>query len=378
VSILKRYIFVEVLIATIGAMLMFCLILVAGNVLRELATRLADGRLQFSVFAQLIGLLIPFVFSFSLPLGFLTGILIGLGRLSSSREIIAMKATGSGMMTIASPVFLMAILGALLAGWTNNYLAPLSRTAYKSLMVEALREDPLRFFETGVLSREFPGYIFFIQEKREDELRGFWLWELDTEDRPSFFVRADRGMIDYERERDALILTLENGVAEQWPKPGAELSPIESASVYFEEFPIELPLSYSLGAAKVKRDLSEFSLSELLEMLKGDRPLPETEKGNPQEIRNRIRIQISNNASLAASLIALATVGIPLAIRTGRKETYANAMLALGLGLVYYFFVSMIASLDIPSRYHPEWLVWVPNLVMMGIGCALILRIRQH
>jgi lipopolysaccharide export system permease protein len=378
VSILKRYIFVEVLIATIGAMLMFCLILVAGNVLRELATRLADGRLQFSVFAQLIGLLIPFVFSFSLPLGFLTGILIGLGRLSSSREIIAMKATGSGMMTIASPVFLMAILGALLAGWTNNYLAPLSRTAYKSLMVEALREDPLRFFETGVLSREFPGYIFFIQEKREDELRGFWLWELDTEDRPSFFVRADRGMIDYERERDALILTLENGVAEQWPKPGAELSPIESASVYFEEFPIELPLSYSLGAAKVKRDLSEFSLSELLEMLKGDRPLPETEKGNPQEIRNRIRIQISNNASLAASLIALATVGIPLAIRTGRKETYANAMLALGLGLIYYFFVSMIASLDIPSRYHPEWLVWVPNLVMMGIGCALILRIRQH
>jgi len=368
----------EVLIATMGAMVLFCLILVAGNVLRELASRLADGRLSLAVFFQLFGLLIPFVFSFSLPLGFLTGVLIGLGRLSSNREIVAMKATGNSLWDIGLPVLVLALLGSILAGWTNNYVAPLSRTKYKTLMVEALRKDPLRFFKTGVLSREFPGYVFFIQDKEGSQLKGFWLWELDESDRPSFFIRADRGDIRYDRKQDALILTLKNGLAEQWPKPTAETDPLSTATVFFEEFPIELPLSYSLGAAKVDRDLSEYSLTELLQMLGGRMPLPETAGSDPKEFLHRIRIQISNNFSLAAALLALSVVAIPLAIRTGRKETYANAMLALGLGLVYYFFVSMIASLDIPARYVPELLVWLPNFAMIGIGLTLMRRVYMH
>lgn len=376
--ILRRYIFLEVIIATVGAMLLFCLILVAGNVLRELASRLADGRLTLPVFFQLFALLIPFVFSFSLPLGFLTGVLIGLGRLSSNREIVAMKATGSSLWEISKPVLFLALLGSGLAIWTNNYVAPLSRTHYKTLMVEALREDPLRFFKTGVLSREFPGYVFFIQDKKGSQLEGFWLWELDENDRPSFFIRAESGNIVYKRERDTLVLTLNNGLAEKWPKETEASDALTTATVLFEEFPIELPLSYSLGAAKVDRELSEYSLSELLGMLAGQTPLPEESRSNPTEFRQRIRIQISNNFSLAASLFALSMVAIPLAIRTGRKETYANAMLALGLGLVYYFFVSMIASLDIPAKYAPELLVWIPNLVMVGIGLFLMRRVHLH
>jgi lipopolysaccharide export LptBFGC system permease protein LptF len=70
--------------------------------------------------------------------------------------------------------------------------------------------------------------------------------------------------------------------------------------------------------------------------------------------------------------------GIPLAIRTGRKETYANAMLALGLGLIYYFCVSMISSLAIPFVYAPHLLVWIPNLVLVAIGIKQMKRVFRH
>ena len=357
--------------------MLFCLILVTGNVLRELAARLADGRLTLGVFLQLFGLLIPYVFAFSLPLGFLAGILIGLGRLSSNREIIAMKATGSSLFQISIPIIILAILGSTLAAWANNYLSPLSRTKYKQLLVEALREDPIRFFKTGVLSRDFPGYIFFIQDKSGSELKGFWLWQLE-DGRPSYFVRADSGTIEYERERDSLILTLRNGVAEQWSSTPDEDDPLSMATMFYEEFPVELPLGYSMKAAKVKRTLSEYPLDELRAILAGDLEVPEEGQANPERFRERIIIQISNNFSLAASLFALGMVAIPLAIRTGRKETYANAMLALALGLVYYFIVSMIASLEIPFHFHPELLVWVPNVVMVCIGLLLMRRVHQH
>ncbi len=378
VTILRRYILSEVLLATIGAMLFFCVILVGGNVLRDLAARLAEGRLSLTMFFQLFGLLIPYIFSFSLPLGFLAGVLIGLGRLSSNREIIAMKATGSSLWDISLPILILAALGSILAGFTNNYVAPTARATYKTLLVEALREDPLRFFETGVLSREFPGYIFFIQENDHGRLKGFWLWELDSEDRPSFFIRADYGEIRYEREKDALILTLRNGLAEQWPRAEKQGGLMEGATVFFEEFPVELPLSYSLGAAKVEKTMSQLTLSEMLQMLRGTRPLPDRAANNPERYLRKLKVEISNNFSLAASILALATIGIPLAIRTGRKETYANAMLALALGLVYYFFVSMISSLDIPSRFAPELLIWLPNIAVIGIGIALMRRVYLH
>lgn len=368
----------EVFMATMGAMILFCLILVAGNVLRELASRLADGRISIVTFFQLLGLLFPFVFSFSLPLGFLSGVLIGLGRLSSSREITAMKATGSSIWGIAVPVFVLAVLGSGIACVTNNWIAPLSRTTYKTMMVEALRDDPLRFFQTGVLSREFPGYVLFIQDKKGDELEGFWLWELDDDKRPSLFIRAEQGQVEFDKDRDTLILTLKKGLAERWPKNGSENNPLDAATIYFEEFPVELPLSYSLGAAEVDREISEYALPELLAFLREEAPIPEQHQKEPELLKRQIRVQISNNFSLAASLMALSVVGVPLAIRTGRKETYANAMLALGLGLVYYFLVSMVASLDLPAKYHPEYLVWVPNLVMFVIGGVLMIRVHRH
>ncbi len=379
-KILHRYIFWEVLVSTLAAMLMFCLILVAGNVLRELIPMLADGRLSPKLFAMMIGLLIPFVFSFCLPLGVLTGVLMGIGRLSANREITAMKATGNGILQISLPILLIAAGGALLAVWTNNYLAPLSRTEFKNLRVNALREDPLRFFKTGVLSRDFPGYVFYLQDKQGSELTGLWLWELDKEDHPKLFIRADSGSLLYKREQDAIILTLRKGIAENWPEREVgdrRPSPLQEATIYFDELPIELPLAYSLGASKVDRDLSEHSLSELLTLYQNP-PEEIDREDDPDKIRRNIKVTISNNFAMAASVFSFAFIAIPLAIKTGRKESYANAMLALGLGLVYYFFASMLASLDIPAALRPELLIWIPNLILISVGIYLVRRVYIH
>jgi lipopolysaccharide export system permease protein len=378
VNLLQRYIFREVLVATLGAMALFCLILVMGNALKELALRLADGRLSLLVFLQLLGLLIPYVAAFSMPLGFLTGVLIALGRLSASREITAMKATGHSIWQISKPIFLIALVGSVLAVFINTTFAPLARTHYKTIMVQALREDPIRFFRPGVLSRDFPGYIFYLREKSGNELKGFWLWELDRQQRPSVFLRSESGTILYDRSEDAIILTLNRGLAEQWPKSEGSDDPLEGASVFFEEFPVSLPLSYSLGAAQIRRKAGDYSLMELISMLRDDSALPESALENPQRFRESILVQISNHFAMALSLIPFSLIGIPLAIRTGRKETYANAMLALGLGLIYYFCVSMISSLSIPFVYAPHLLVWIPNLALVAIGIEQMKRVFRH
>ena len=110
-SLLHRHILKEILVATGLAMGLFIFVLLVGNALRDVAELVVAGKLDFWVFIKVLGLLIPYVVSFALPLGMLTGTLIALGRLSSQREITAMKSAGLSLYQIAAPVFLIAFVG---------------------------------------------------------------------------------------------------------------------------------------------------------------------------------------------------------------------------------------------------------------------------
>ena len=109
--LLHRHILKEILIATGLAMGLFIFVLLMGNAIRDIVELVAAGKLGALVFLKLIGLLIPYVGAYALPLGMLTGTLIALGRLSTQGEITAMKAAGISLYQIAAPVFLISFLG---------------------------------------------------------------------------------------------------------------------------------------------------------------------------------------------------------------------------------------------------------------------------
>ena len=122
-NLLHRYILKEILIATGLAMGLFVFVLLMGNVIRDVAELVAGGKLGVGIFFKLVGLLLPYVAAYALPLGVLTGTLMALGRLSSNREITAMKSVGVGLYQIASPVFLVAFLGMLAGVLVNLHFA---------------------------------------------------------------------------------------------------------------------------------------------------------------------------------------------------------------------------------------------------------------
>ena len=71
-SLLHRHILKEILVATGLAMGLFIFVLLVGNALRDVAELVVAGKLDFWVFIG-VGLFIPYVASFALPLGMLTG-----------------------------------------------------------------------------------------------------------------------------------------------------------------------------------------------------------------------------------------------------------------------------------------------------------------
>ncbi len=380
-SLLHRHILKEILVATGLAMGLFIFVLLVGNALRDVAELVVAGKLDFWVFIKVLGLFIPYVASFALPLGMLTGTLIAFGRLSSQREITAMKSAGLSLYQIATPVFLIAFAGMAAAVLINLHYAPQSRVERKALMAEALTDNPVGFIEERRFIYDFPGYVIYMGGREGSVMKDFWIWELDDQKRAKLFLRSAEGILGYDKVNKDLILTLKDGTAEQRDSENPEaFSDNMPDSLFFGELPIALPLDQLLGDDEQTRKLrnKEMTFAQLMNLRQGELDKEAVAGESISGARLSLQVHIQKNFALAFSVFSLAVFGVPLAIQVGRKETYANLGIALVIAMTYYFLIIMVSWVeDIPSL-RPDLLIWLPNLIFQGVGFWMIYRASRH
>src|SRR5437879_1109752 len=130
-KILSRYVFREIVtssfLATALATFVIFLQVVLGR-LFELLVRSASG----PAVVQLFVLALPPVLLLSIPFGVLVGILVGLGRLSSDNEMMAMRSTGISTRIVVAPVLTFSFLAMLVSAACAVWLNPLAvRAEYR-------------------------------------------------------------------------------------------------------------------------------------------------------------------------------------------------------------------------------------------------------
>ena len=379
-NLLHRHVLKEVLVSTALAMGLFVFVLLLGNAMRDIAELVAAGKLDFMVFLKLMGLLIPYVAAYALPLGVLTGTLMALGRLSSQHEITAMKSSGISLYQIASPVFVISFIGMIAGVVVNLHYAPQSRLAYKHLMVSAISENPIGFIEERRFIREFPGYVIYMGDRDGPLMKDFWIWELDDEKRVKLFLRAKEGEINFDKTDNALVLTLRDGTAEQRDDSGSEeLADEPMRSLFFGELPIELPMGKIFDEKSQRQArIKEMTFSQL--MVKRDLALAKETEAAEGISKDRMKVQMHMQKSfaMAFSVFSLAIFGVPLAIQVGRKESYANLAIALIIAMTYYFLIIAVSWLEGARALRPDLLIWLPNLIFQAVGFYLIQRANRH
>ena len=84
--------------------------------------------------------------------------------------------------------------------------------------------------------------------------------------------------------------------------------------------------------------------------------------------------QLQKNIAMSLSVFALTLVAIPLGIRAGRRESYANVALALCLSVLYFFLMAMTGWLENKPSARADLLVHLPNLFFQFLGAALLAR----
>ncbi len=172
--ILTRYILGEVVSHALIGAAVFTFILFTRDLGRILELVVRNSAPLPSI-AEIFFFTVPVALTYTIPMGVLVGILIGLSRLSADSEITAMRASGLGVWTFLRVISIFVVVAWLLALANSVYLAPRSLAALGQLQ-DNLKSSQASFeVQPRVFYEGFPKIILYVQDVKA--MAGGALWK---------------------------------------------------------------------------------------------------------------------------------------------------------------------------------------------------------
>jgi lipopolysaccharide export system permease protein len=381
--ILHSYLTRQILASLLMTVLVFTFVLLLGNLLKQIVQLLVSRQATIGVVVQAVGLLIPYVWSFALPMGMLTATLLIFGRFSADQELTAVRASGISLLSLISPILLLSLALCAVSALVNLEIAPRCRVAYTTLISKLEVELANIQFPEGQYIRDIPGYIFKVGKNRRGSLEDVWVFLLPTQTNDTAqTIHARRGELKVDRPNKQLHLDLYDGNFLQ----GGAMGVFESTSLDFNFN----PSGRGPQGPKVS-DMTFYQLRQLLRELEQVTSSASLQGLSPEQLRARklelekqredltspVRFQIHRQVSFSFACFGFTLVGIPLGIRVHRRETNIGIALALLLVLVYYSFVAVGQAFEARPELAPHLIVWLPNFIFQAVGAVLLWRANK-
>ena len=357
-----RYITRQVVTTALYAVLILSVVLVLGNLFKEINKLLVERGAPISFLGIFILKLLPVSLVYTIPWGFLTAVLLVFGRLSSDQEINSLRSAGMSLYRIAAPVFSVGFLLSLLCLWLNATVSPRSKGELKLMLYETFKDDPLRLLDPGVVQSRLKGQRIYIEARNPDQtFQGFHAYELGdetTDPWPTAYVYANQvASIAPDREVEKLELRLDGVWIETRDKKGY----LQNAPAGKIE-PWVLPLEVGKSPRIKANRLDNQQIGKLL-----SNPPPEI---TPKKLVE-FDAERTRRISFSFAPLAFALVGIPLGLSTRRKETSSGSGMSLAVAIGYFLFFIIADETQGANLFMTKVLMWLPNGVCLGLGIFL-------
>ena len=378
-KLLDRYVSRQVFVSSAFGVGVLSVVLVLGRVFKDLLELLVNHNAPLDLILTFISYIVPFSLTFTIPWGFLTAVLLVFGKMSAENELIALRSSGVSIPRICASVFVMSLFFVGICLWINVDVAPRANLKMKDALVRIATNNPLAMFSSDKVINEFPGRKIYVEHNDGPELRNILVYEMNDESFPMRVIFARRGVLTTDPGHSQLLLNLFDAQYEARSEDEPmNLMKISLGNTAKETtFPISLQELYD--KAKKKKGLGTMTVTELQQSLRQKQANAVSKADQKQQASelSAAKTEVSKRFSFSLASFAFALIGVPLAITAHRKETSAGFLISLVVAFVYFIFILIADAVKENPKAHPELLIWLPNVLFIGLGLWLFYRLSR-
>ena len=357
-KILLRYLVSEVVPPFFLGLLAFTSVLLIARILKLIELVVTRG-VPFIQIGKLFSLILPTFLEMTVPMAFLLAILLALGRMSNDQELLAMKASGVSPTQILWPIASLALVIAATTLFLTMIARPAANFALKRELYNIAKNRVGTALKEKVFNDDFPKILIYVEEIVPPGNTAQGVLIVDRRDKARediIFGKVAR--ISTDEETNTLGLRLFDGsiYERENTRPGF-------SQTRFNIYDFKLDLDDLIGPVRQKESgPKEMQLSELLAAMEAKQSRGVQTIAETMELHQRISF------GFAPLVFCLLGVSLTLIPRTSRTNRSWGFMLCLFWLVTYYALLSLGKALGDKTILHPIPAVWLPNLVVGGIG----------
>jgi LPS export ABC transporter permease LptG/LPS export ABC transporter permease LptF len=328
--------------------------------------------LPVSTVAELLLYSLPNIVVLTIPMSLLLGVLVGIGRLASDSELIALRSNGVSIYRMLRPVMALGAMLTVITAILMVHFLPRGNHAVSRLYLDILARTVGQQVEPRVFYTEWQGkvlYVFGTEGERGSNWRGVFLADAVPGERQETIV-ARGGRLRVEGDGERVVLDLDDAVKHSFdlrsPKR-YETSRHESLSLVLRD----RFLSTERAKLTQKKGPRELTLPELRKVSRDITVEPEQ--------RRLARIGVQKMFAIPSACLVMALLGLPLAFTNRHGGKSSGFVLSIAVIVLYYVILSQGEEAARLGKVSPTVAMWLPNFVLLVAGVTmLVLRNRDR
>ena len=339
----------------VGTFLVLLLVFTFFELLKDI------NRVPLYIIGEYLVTVSPYFLYNTMPLSMLLAVLVTFGIFEKANEITAMKATGISIYRVVLPVLLMAAVVAVgLFFFDQLYLPQLNKRqdALRNQIKGKPAQTYLRPDRKWIFGQHNSIYYYEFFDPDQNRFGSISIFEFD----PKTFELKRRVYASRAHWSDSLQRWIfENGwvrdvhgmaIADYKPFEVSTFSELNEQPAYFKK---EVKQSSEMNTEELRRYINDLAQSGFDVV--------------------RLRVQLHKKFAFPIMTFVMAVLGVPFALRGGRRGALTGVATAIGIALVFWVGMGFFEAMGNASQLPPVMAAWFPDLLFGLAGGYLMLKV---
>jgi len=361
-NIINWYIFKE-LLSPFAISLFFLTFVFLMTRIPEITNMVVNYNASLFAVVLMIVYTLPRFLEFTIPMSIMISILLTFMRMAGENEIVALKGAGVSLYKLLPPILIFCFLGMLITSWITIFGVSWGKLSIKKKSIELARSSIDAALQERQFNSEIEDVMIYVShvDMKTKALKDVFIEDRRTKGVVSISL-APSGRLMQLEDQDFYTIRLYNGRINQVDMDEKSISNIE-----FGEYDINFDLgALSSNGKEISKELDERSIVDLVRYMKAGIT-------NKAEF-NAALMEFHEKFSIPFACLTLGLLAFPLGVQSASLRRSSGFSMGIFFFLMYYFLLAIGWSAGETGHFPPVIGMWLPNILMGGVGIFFLVR----